>query len=138
MQISYLLLFRLEKEIFKQYLTEFFYKKNDKYRQIFKVPRLDWCAAMKGGKGSSLLMKSAIQAHKITNPELFHECPYVGIQGFTNFKLPQTLVSFLPIGKFRITTTLNSSLGVVGHTFWLQSYWYKVSSEIVEDERRSQ
>lgn len=67
-------------------------------------------------------MKSVLQALKETNPELFHDCPYEGVLGFSKFRIPQAIVSLLPTGLFRSITTMISTLGNVTETLDMEFF----------------
>ena len=61
---------------------------------------------MKGNVGVNFLLKSFVQAVREQSPKLFHECPYFGVHGVTNFSIPNKIVSILPVGLFRVNMTI--------------------------------
>jgi len=52
---------------------------NEKYRQLFKIPPLDWCPLMSGGPKSRAnpLIKSFLMIMKAYAKDFIHDCPYV-------------------------------------------------------------
>lgn len=104
---------------------QFYTQQEGQFRQIFKVPKLEWCKLMKGGKSGTLfLMKFIIQIIRDRNPEVFHECPYEGVVGVENFPISRQIGSILPVGLFRANTSIidETSKAVITFTILLDVF----------------
>lgn len=82
-------------------LVRFFAKANDEYKQIFRVPRIDWCDVMSSQKSSNYLVRTIVDGFKESHPQLIHECPYQGIHTITSINLNKNFGKMLPAGDIR-------------------------------------
>ena len=92
--------------LFPQVFVQFYNEKNGKYNSIFKVPRINWCKLTKGQQNTNMLMKSLVDALKSHSPNMFHECPFQGVHEISNFIVPQSMVSILPVGIYRASVKI--------------------------------
>jgi len=77
---------------------------NGKYRQLFKVPPINWCALMGGGAKSRVnpLLKTVLAILKRYAATLLHRCPYQGEHIARNISLERSVLIIYPTGEYRI------------------------------------
>lgn len=82
------------------------------FRQFFKIPPIDWCSVVKGGKSSNALVKSLLKAFKENCPQLFMRCPLSGHFELLNVKANKELISIYPVGLFRFVLKTSDSRNI--------------------------
>jgi hypothetical protein len=92
--------------IFHQILVQFYTKQDGNFRQIFKVPRIEWCRLMAGSKNTNFILRSVIDAFKEKYPTAFHKCPYTGLHEVNNVTIPKKLFTIFPSGLFIMNITI--------------------------------
>lgn len=76
-------------------------KRKSEFRQMFKAPRVDWCALMSGSTKSNLMMKGLVEIFKRQMPHFIHKCPYFGRYEAFNVTVNTKLLSMYPPGIYR-------------------------------------
>lgn len=85
-----------------------FYKYDgEKYRQIFKLSRVEWCAIMAGTTKPNQMVKLIFNTVKESIPQLFHKCPFEGRFEVHNITMKNgKFLSIYPSGKYRMNIKL--------------------------------
>lgn len=79
-----------------------FVQEEENFRQIFKMPQMDWCELMAGAKKTKGMSSTIFEIMKGALDGLIQECPYEGLYSVFNAKLARKTLSFLPKGTFKI------------------------------------
>jgi hypothetical protein len=75
-----------------------FTKVGTEFRQLFKVPQIDWCTLMAGQKNSNAIWKSWLTSFRAKFPQLFSECPFIGYHELLNIRPNKVLATIYPTG----------------------------------------
>lgn len=78
-----------------------FSKQGEKFRQMFKIPKIDWCDLMKGVKKANPITKAFLKSFNDSCPNVIRPCPYFGKFELQDFKLNRDLMIILPKGILR-------------------------------------
>lgn len=87
-----------------QFDIALFVKQSSGFRQIFKVPTVEWCALMSRGKSSNRMTRSLIRVLKQICPQVIQSCPYLGRYELVDVKFDKNTFFMYPAGLYRITT----------------------------------
>jgi hypothetical protein len=79
---------------------------NSESRQVFKMPRVDWCEVTSGNKNVKGMMKTIVDSVKESLPELIQSCPYSGHYEKFKVTIARKSLVFFPSGLFRIVLEL--------------------------------
>lgn len=80
-----------------------FYKYGGVYREMIKVPNLDWCQLMKNDRKENAIVDQLVKFLKENVPDVIHECPYMV------YNLKYYKVSFHLIFTCRVLTSENKT-----------------------------
>lgn len=82
-------------------LISLYIKQDSEYKQLFKVPRIEWCSLMAGTKNNNRLLRGLVDALKSKVPQLFQQCPYSGHYELINVALNKKMLAIYPSGTFK-------------------------------------
>ena len=75
---------------------------NSESRQIFKMPRVDWCEITNGDKNVKGMLRTLLDSIRESIPELIQPCPYSGHYEKLNVTVSRKSLVFFPSGTFRV------------------------------------
>lgn len=86
-----------------------------RFRQIFKINRIEWCAFMAGATKLNYMLKFVLSAIKESaSQQLFHKCPYQGKVEIVNKALKEAkLISIYPPGLYRLDVKVSNEATVM-------------------------
>jgi Protein of unknown function (DUF1091) len=78
-------------------------QRDSEFRQLFKIPRIEWCEIMSGTKNSNPWAKSILKSAKDSCPGAIQKCPYLGKLEMLNIRGYKEVFGILPKGVFRFS-----------------------------------
>lgn len=78
-------------------------KKSDgKFETLFRSPKIDWCAFMRGKSLANRFTKSLLDAIKDKIPAFFQQCPFNNHFQITNATFGKELLILFPVCVFKL------------------------------------
>lgn len=92
-----------------QVLVGLYRHEANKYRQIFKLSKIEWCSFISGSVKSNYMIKFVINTiRESTGKQLFHRCPFQGRIAAMNLTLRNDkLFSIYPRGQYRLSVKMS-------------------------------
>jgi Protein of unknown function (DUF1091) len=77
--------------------VKLFVKKDKDFRQVFRIPPIEWCSLVDGNT-SNPLVKAFTKNIKDYAPHFIHPCPYVGRYELKGVRGVKEVLAILPKG----------------------------------------
>lgn len=77
--------------------------RDDDFHELFKIPDIDWCFLMAGGKKSHSMVRSVFKSFRENMPQLFKKCPLAGRFSFPHLTPNKRWITMFPTGTYRYT-----------------------------------
>ncbi|KAG5668571.1 hypothetical protein PVAND_016508 [Polypedilum vanderplanki] len=97
--------------------VKLFKEVNSEFREIFKVPRFEWCSVLDGTSKTNSFVRSFLNSFKDRYPKAVRKCPLTGRSEMMNVTIEKKLTMMFPSGLYRFTMKSSDDLDQRGAFF---------------------